>query len=514
MQLQRSVSNLSLLLFAVGGIVGSGWLFGPFFAAQIAGPAAILAWVVGGVLMMFVALTFAELAAMFPLAGGSIRFLQLSHGTLVGFTFAWVGWISSVAVAPIETMALLQYSSHYVPWLMYSDQGVHLLTAGGAMVAALLMAVMCFINVAGAGWLSKSNNIIVAFKLLIPLVTAVILLSSDFHLSNFSLHGFAPMGWHSILATLPSAGIIFSFIGYSPAIQMAGEAKHPQVAIPLAIIGALSICIVLYFVLQLSFIGAVSESSLSNGWSKLHFAGDVGPFVGIMSMLGLAWFVKVLYLDAFVSPFGTALIYTGSTARMGYAMGSNGYMPKALLKLSSRGVPARMILVNYLLGLLLFLPFPTWQQMMGFLVSALVFAYAVGPLALIVLRHKVPDQHRPFRLPAAPVMAFIAFYVCNLILLWTGWAILSKMLITVGVGYLVLFIYQLLAGKNRLVLHGDQAMWLLAYLIMIGLVSYLGGFGGGAGLIPFGLDFAFVALLSLVIYVWAFRAGIKVKALL
>jgi len=514
MQLNRSISTFTLLFFAVGGIVGSGWLFGPFYAAKMAGPAAILAWVIGGVLMMFVALTFAELAAMFPLAGGSIRFLQLSHGTFVGFTFAWIAWISSLSVAPIETMALLQYATHYFPWLMHTVSGVPVLTSMGMLVAVFIMGLMCVINVAGVKYLSCSSNLLVFFKLLVPIITAVMLLHGHFHVQNFTVQGFLPSGWRGVLMALPSAGIVFSFIGYSPAIQLAGEAKHPQRAVPLAIIGALLICIVLYFFLQSAFVGAVSSDALTSGWQHLSFVGEMGPFAGIVATLGLTWLVYVLYLDAFISPFGTGLIYTGSTARMAYGMGRNGYMPQFLLKLNATKTPGRLILLNFVLGLFLFLPFPSWQTMMSFLVSALVFAYAVGPLALIVLRKKVPDQPRPFRLPAAKYMAFIAFYVCNLILLWTGWATIYKMLIAVGIGYVMLLSYRFMPKRTTFTLHGRDVAWLPVYLIALAGLSYSSSFGGGLNLLPFGWDFLIVGLVSLAIYYWAYQSGIRSKTLL
>jgi len=171
MHLKRSIGTWGLLFAAIGGIVGSGWLLGPFNAAQIAGPASILSWVIGGALMMVVAMTFAELSSTFPLAGGTVRFLQLSHGPLVSFTMAWVGWISAAAVAPIETMALLQYSSNYIPGLMHTVQGTNVLTLMGIFVAACLMLVMCFINAMGAKFLSKANASVVIFKVAIPVLT-------------------------------------------------------------------------------------------------------------------------------------------------------------------------------------------------------------------------------------------------------------------------------------------------------------------------------------------------------
>ncbi len=509
MHLQRSIGTLSLLFAAVGGIVGSGWLFGPYYAAQFAGPSAILSWVLGGCLMMVIALTFAELASSFPLAGGTVRFLQLSHGPLVSFPMAWVSWVASLAVAPIETMALLNYADNYLPWLMYVSHGVHLLTAAGIAFAAGLLLIICIINSVGVKTLAKTNSFVVILKLIVPIATIIILLSLKFHITNFTVHHFAAGGFKGVLAALPSAGVIFSFIGYSPAIQLAGEAKNPSRSIPVAIIGGLGICIVLYVLLQVAFVGALPFKAFSHGWSHLSFKGDAGPFAGIAVAVGLAWFAKILFIDAALSPFGTALIYTATAARLCYAMGQNGYLPKSLLKINRFGIPARIIALNFVIGMFLFLPFPTWQSMMSFLVSSLVFAYAVGPLSLVVLRKTLPDHPRPFKVPCARWFCLLAFYICNLIVYWTGWSIVSKMLIAILVGYIVLSIYKMTKEGKELNLQWPKAWWVLFYIAMLGMVTFLGAFGGGRNIIPFGWDFLVIAAISWLIYELSSRCALE-----
>ncbi|MCH9770397.1 MAG: APC family permease [Gammaproteobacteria bacterium] len=500
MTLKRSIGTWGLLFAAVGGIIGSGWLFGPFYAAQEAGPAALLSWVIGGGLMMVIAMTFAELSSTFPVAGGTVRFLHLSHGPLVSYTMAWIGWLSAAAVAPIETMALLQYASNYFPTLMHLVHGTHVLSGMGFIIAAVLMLLMCVINAIGVHFLAKTNSLVVVLKLVVPVVAILVLFCEDFHLSNFTTHGFAANGVKGVLSALPTAGVIFSFIGYSPAIQLAGEAKNPQRSIPIAIIGALCFSIVLYVVLQVAFVGALKPSAFAHGWRHLSFVGDAGPFAGIMTLLGVVWLVKILYIDAAISPFGTALIYTASTARMCYAMGDNGYLPKPMMKLNKFSVPARILFLNYIIGLILFLPFPTWQNLVGFLVSALVFAYAVGPLALLVLRKTLPHQPRPFRVPAAKLVCLSAFYICNLIVYWTGWVIIAKMGVAIALGYVVLFFYRRSEQGKRLSFQWNKSWWIFIYIGLMVLVSYLGNFGGGRNIIPFGWDFLVIAVISWFIF--------------
>ncbi len=165
MNLQRSISTFALLMISVGSIVGSGWLFGPLYVAQAAGPAAVLCWILGGTLMIFIALTFAELATMFPIAGGMVRFVEFTHGTLVSFTLGWIAWLAAVVVAPIETLAMIQYSSNYIPGMMTKTGSEYLLTYPGIGIAAVLMLLMCYINMIGAKWVSKTNIGIVFIKL-------------------------------------------------------------------------------------------------------------------------------------------------------------------------------------------------------------------------------------------------------------------------------------------------------------------------------------------------------------
>ena len=87
--------------------------------------------------------------------------------------------------------------------------------------------------------------------------------------------------------------VIFSFIGYGPAVQLAQEAKNPKVAIPIAIIGALTFAIILYVFIEIAFIGSINPTDLANGWNKLNFPGDYGPMAGILISFGIVWFVKI-----------------------------------------------------------------------------------------------------------------------------------------------------------------------------------------------------------------------------
>ena len=504
MPFKKQISSSGLLFASIGGIVGSGWLFGPFYAAKVAGPAACLSWLIGGLLMMIIALTFAELASSLPKAGGMVRFTQYSHGTLVSFTMSWISWLASVMVAPIETMATIQYAANYLPAIANSTPETVTLTPIGIVVAAVIMFSMCWVNFFSVKFFAKSNAYIVVWKLIIPVVTIGFLFSLSFTPTHFTQYGgFAPYGIRGILAALPTAGVIFSFIGYNSAIQLAAETHNPQKAIPFAIVGSLVACIVLYVVLQIAFIGATDEASLSQGWSKLHYLGDHGPIAGILASFGVGWFVAVLYLDALVSPLGTAYIYTAATARMNFAMSRNGYMPSEMETLNKNGAPVKAIMTNFCIGMIFFLPFPGWQSMVGFLVSCFVLAYAIGPLACVSLRDHLPDLERPFKVPYVRTTSNVAFYICNLLVYWTGWSTVWKMLLTIGLGYVVLAIQRMQRGPKE-PLHAEHAVWLFPYLAGLAVISYLGDFGGRQ-VITFGWDFLVIGIFSLIVFKVATR---------
>lgn len=508
MKLQRSISSLGLLFAAVGGIVGSGWLFGPMYAAQIAGPAATVSWVLGGVLMLFIAFTFAELATTYPKAGGMVHFGSMSHGPVVSFTIGWMIWLSSVVVAPVETLALLQYAANYIPHITHMEHGVTMLTGTGVAYAAILMALMVWLNAMGAKFFSKSSTAIVTIKLVVPLLTLIVLFVIDFHKTNFTAYdGFAPFGWKGIITALPLGGVIFSFIGYSPAIQLAGEAKNPQRAIPYAIIGAVAICIVLYVLIQTAFVGAMQPKFLAHGWAHLSFSGDAGPFAGILAAFGVTWLVVVIYADAFISPFGTAYIYTASTSRVSYALSEVGFFGKILTTLNKNNVPLKAMILNYLVGMLLFLPFHAWQAMVEFLISCFIIAYSVGPIALYVMRKRDKDTPRPFRVPFYQAICLIAFYVCNLLLMWTGWQTIQHLLMAIIIGF-VIMLYKIFTDKlDKWQGQLKKSWWLAPYIVGIGVITWLSSFGGGLDVIHFGIDFVVMAVFTFIIFACAIHAS-------
>jgi len=501
MELNRRFSPASLLMLSINGMVGSAWLFAPLYAAKIAGSGAIVAWIIGGLATAVIALTFAELSVLLPVAGGTAQIPQLSHGTFTSFTLSWVAWLAALTMAPIEVHAVLLYASTYFPSLTYIVDGVPTLSGIGFIWATVFMLGFCIINIISFKGLIRFNFALFIFKISIIVLTIFMLINTSFYPKNFSglMQGnFSIESWKNILAAVASGGIAFAFTGFKHGVELAGEAKKLAIAMPLAIVGSVLCCLLLYIGLQAAFIGALSPDALSHGWENLSFTGDVGPFAGLAASLGLFWLLKLLYIDATVSPSGAGLIYVTSTARILYAMSQIGYVPKFLSCLNKQGFPMAAIIVNFVIGMLLFLPFPGWQAMVGFLVSGMVISYAMGPIALLCLRLELPKEKRLFRLPAANLLCLIAFYCCNLISYWTGWGTIYKLAIAILIGF-VFFIFAYTQGKlSQKTLGIKYAVWIVPYLSGLFLISYFGAFGG-KGVIVFGWDFLVIGLFSIVI---------------
>ena len=183
------------------------------------------------------------------------------------------------------------------------------------------------------------------------------------------------------------------------------------------------------------------------------------------------------------------------------------------------------IAFSFLCGLLLFLPFPGWQELVGFISGAAVIAYAMVPLSLGALRRQDPKRTRPLRLPAASLMAPAAFVVASELLLFGGWAVVWKLIAAILIGYALLTISMLTdANARALPLDWRSATWLWPYLFGMTAISYLSSFDtrapssipligleGPRNTLPFGWDVLAVALLSLVVYAIAIRSRLPAE---
>ena len=495
--MKRTISTTGLLLTSLSAIIGSGWLFSAYYTSILAGPGSILAWLLGGVFVLVIAFIFAEVCGMLPISGSSTRIPQLTHGPLVSFTFAWIIWLSYVSFMTIEVRSVLQYAAYYFPNLTYSTGG---LTKMGLGAATVLMLLTSLINTYSVRLLIRANSFLTSMKVLIlVLIGFIMLLGAKHSFAPFHpAHSvFLPMGVHGIFGALVGGGILFAFNGFKQAAEMAGEAKNPKRAVPLAILGSVLIAMALFLLLQIGFLNSLDGFNLTHGWGHLVLENPQSPFASVLAQNGQFIFMPVLYIGAIVAPLAAGLMYCSAASRSLYGMAKNGYAPAFLTKLSAHHHPMSAVVVNFVLGMFLFLPLPGWNSMVAFMGSLLAVTYAIGPLSLIALRHQLPDQHRPLRLPFGTLWAFVAFYICTLLTYWSGWDTLWKMAIALVIGFIIFGLYthskKYKKSHRRHGSHGSHAasvphqsshfkgaLWLWPYLAGICVFSYLGDFGGHA----------------------------------
>lgn len=511
----REIGLFGLTMTGVGSIIGSGWLFGAYLLAQMAGPGAIFAWIIGGISVMLIALTMSELSALIPKAGGPARYFEYTHGSLVGFIIAWGTWLGIVAVIPSEAEASVQYLASiqwdWVQQLNFFSVENHHLTTNGKIASGILLILYLLINYWSIKVFSRFVSAITVFKVLIPLLTGLMLLYSGFHPDNFTAinHTLIPYGMPSILTSIISCGIIFSFNGFQSPATLAAEAKNPGRDLPLSMILALLLALGIYLLLQIAFIGGVPPEMIKGpqgGWHGIQFTS---PLVALALLYNLNFLALLLYVDSTVSPSGTGIIYFAVSSRLLYGMQRNGYMPKYLGKVNEQYKVPRAALVSILIfcfGILYL--FPSWAHIIPIISVANIVSFLSGPLVLAALRQLAPQVQRQFKIPFYHVIALPCFIIITFLLYWAMWPLTGQAFGLLFLGLVIYAYYQAKQGWPNFIGQLKSAVWLFVYFFCLALISYKGEkvFGGDGS---FSNTFSHILLVVLAIgtYFWCLKSA-------
>lgn len=502
--MQRSVTTFTLLLTAVSAILGSGWLFTAYYASIHAGPSSMLSWIIAGAAMIFIAFVFAELNASIPVMGASTRIPQMTYGTLTGFMYSWIIWLCYASIPPTEVQAIIQYLSFYFPHLTHPNGG---LTQTGYVTASGLMIVICAINAYSIRWVLRCNSALTIIKIAVPTLIICFVFYYYFSIQKITHpqgSSFFPLGVKGMLSAISSGGMVYAFNGFRQACELGGAVKNPGRSIPIAVIGAIFITLVLYAGLQAAFLTSLTPENLLLGWQHLDLHRGHSPLAAILYQGGFAWMLPILFIGAIIGPFAAALVYVSGAGQSLRSKSINGYLPSFLQKISPQGTPLNAIVVNFIFGMFLFAPLPGWDKMMGFLTSLMTFTYTIGPICLIALRDQAPELKRPFRLPFGKLWGAFAFYLCTIFSYFNGWDIISKLSLGFIAGFIIFILYRKLSTKDlKPALNWHASLWIWPYIGGLTLISYLGTFGHGIGLLPFGWDLLALAIFTYFIIVLA-----------
>ena len=392
-QLPRRLGVFSAAAVVVGAIIGSG-IFG--VTAEIANGvgtvgAMALAWLTGGVITLCLAWSMAELSAMYPSAGGTYVYLREAFGPMMAFLFGWIfllfapaGWAGIAAI----------FSRYAAPLLGVGHDHEYLITIA-------VIAVVTITNVLSVTFSSRVQSATTVAKALalFGLALALFLLAKG---SDGALA--APIDWRpTSIAGFGTVlvAVLWAYDGVGPFCALSGEVKDPGRSLPIALLVGVSIVVVLYMLINAAYLYALPLDAVK---ASTLVAGDAAQSIGGNTAR------QAISILVMVSTFGAVSALGLTDPRVFFAMGRDGLFFRSIGAIHPRfATPARAVVLSGVIACL-YASRQEFEQLAATFVLGLWPFYALAVAGVIVLRHKRPDQPRPYRTFGYPVVpvAFVA----------------------------------------------------------------------------------------------------------
>jgi amino acid transporter len=413
MKKTSKLSTWQLMLISTGGMIGAGWLFSPYYGFQTAGIGVLLSWAIVTLITLIIGISFAEVITIAPIVGGLSRFIGITHNRTISFVFLALGWLSFVVYLPIEAQSAIQYLSFWFGDLVtQSDRGT-ILSRQGLAVGLLIIILLTWFNSFLLKNVAKVNSVISIWKILIPLAIAWFLILSFGEWKNVDfIREQQNFSFEKVLLAITGSGMAFAFTGFQNGLILANSAKDPKRAMPYSLFSPIIVGFLLYSSLSLIFITCLGDKQMPSG--------SAAPLLGIVSLFGIHVIINILFIDAVIAPLGTASVYTAVTARILFGLGKVFFPKSSLNKLNKFSAPVVCLWINAVVGSLFLLPLPTWQELVDFLSSVVVFSYLAGPISLIILREDFPSLPRPFKVWNYQIIGYAGFVCCSLLIYWSS----------------------------------------------------------------------------------------------
>jgi amino acid transporter len=481
----RKLSTLQLMLMSTGGMIGAGWLFSPYYGFQTAGVGVLLSWLIISIMTLLIGLSFAEVVTLIPVVGGLSRFIGITHNSTISFIFLIVGWLSYLVYLPLEAQSAIQYLSFWFNDLVVSKDGATTLSYLGLGVSLLIMIFLTWFNSFLLNNVARVNALVSIWKILVPIIIAWVLIILFGNFDNIHFVNIKnKISFENVLLAITGSGIAFAFTGFQNGLILANSVKKPKKAIPYSLFAPIIVGFILYSSLSLIYIACL-------GSKELGF-GSAAPLLGLVSLFGIHSMITVLFIDAVIAPLGTANVYTAATSRVLYGLVKDFFPSSLLARLNKFSSPSYCLWFNAGVGVCFLLPLPTWQELVDFLSSIVVFSYLSGPIALIVLRQEFPNLTRPFKLSHPKLIGYAGFVCCSLLIYWSGLRNLIYLTILITA---IICAYNFFIEKKAVSLFASfkNNFFILGYLLTIVLIKYI----RQSGFIPFPLDNVVVVIASL-----------------
>lgn len=390
--LAKELTLYGLIMVAIGSCIGSGIFVTP---SQIAGliPSSgliLLVWAIGGLIALTGALTFGELGALFPKAGGIYVFLKEAYGGWMGFLYGWAYLviITSGSIA-VLSLAFSHYLSFFIP------MNATWKTITGIITISLLTA----LNVFRAKFGEIFSNIFTGLK--IAGILTIICFGFFFGNSDLSFRDFGfsnPSGAGLSAFGVALTGVLFSYGGWQHASFLAGETKNPSRNVPIAMITGAAVVTLIYLLVNFSYMLLLPVGKIvSSDKIAAEAVSTIVPFGGML----------VAGLIA-ISTFGTIGIYTLSAPRIYYAMAADGLFFRDIAKVHPRfRTPVNAIIIQSIWSVILLLFWGTLENLITYTVSIEWIFYLLAATGIFIFRKKLKNTERSYKTPGYPVIPLI-----------------------------------------------------------------------------------------------------------
>lgn len=476
---KKNISTFSLTMTGVTTIIGSGWLLGTQKIAMLAGPASLVSWLLGALVALLVGLFYIEIGSAHPSAGGIGYYAHLTHGRFCGFLTSWINWLSIVAVPPIEAQSIVQYLSQLNPDFAHIyNVTTHNLTLPGMSFAVLLMLAFMYINYWSVQFFIRFNNFFTILKIVVPLLTIGCLTYNGLHAQNFgtNLHQFMPFGIKSILTSVVTCGVVMSFNGFQSPLTFSEEIKSPRTQLPIAVISSILFALVVYFLLQIVFIGSIDPARLVQGWANINYRS---PYVDLLLLANMQIMVTLVYVGSVISPGVCGAAFLASSSRVLYSISHEKHLPPFLSQLHPVFKnPRNAIITCTLIGFIFLFLFKGWFELVAVISVMHLFSYLPAPIVTIAYRKKNPEILKAkdqFIMPFGKIVAPILLFILSILLFYAKWPLTGEMLVLILPGLCFYFYYEYKTYHyNGFVKALKGASWLIYYIIGISLIAYAG----------------------------------------
>lgn len=444
--LKRSLSTVAVLLLAVGSVIGTGIFVIMGVVIPLAGPAVVVSFILAGVACLMSGLSYAEIASSLPSSGSVYSYAYATVGELTAWIVGWclvleygVG-VAAVSVGWAEYLneALAQALGVTIPASLTNGP-----LAGGVidLPAALLVIAVAFVVSAGVKESARINAVLVILKLLL-IVMFLVIAFWGFNADN--LKPFLPLGVAGVLAA--AGKLIFAYAGFDAAAVAGAESKNPRKAIPIAIVGALTVITVIYTLVGLAAVGAWP-------WQQFEGTGGEAALARIVQdVSGQAWTSEIISVGAIIAIISVVLAVLFTLSRIVYTMSRDGLLPEQLGRLSPRThtpVRATWLLAGFLAALAALVPL---EDLAAAISLGTLVAFSVVNVAVLVLRRRRPDLPRLFRVPGGPVVPILALLLNGVLIVTMPTATWIAFTVWLVVGLIVYFVY----GRHHSVVGADE----------------------------------------------------------